>query len=66
MITEKRAVNGYGHPLGGTLVFMFCPESPTFELVVPQIQRLKRRELPDRVGKHACVRERRLEQYFVS
>ena len=56
MITEKRAVNGYGQHLGGILV-MFCPESRTFELVVVQIQRLKRRELPDRVGKRACVCE---------
>ena len=45
-----------GHRLGGILV-MFCPESRTFELVVVQIQRLKRRELPDRVGKRACVCE---------
>ena len=57
MITEKRAVNGYGQHLGGILVFMFCPESCTFELVEAQSQRLKRRELPDRVGKRACVCE---------
>ena len=48
------------------LCLMFCAELRTFELVVVQIQRLKRRELPDRVGKRACVRERRLEHYFMS
>ena len=50
VITEKRAVNGYGHPLDGVLLIVRL----TRKAIALQVQPIQRRQVPDRLGKLAC------------